>query len=387
MPGSFRIATILGIDIHINISWIIILLLLTVSLATGWFPQASPGYTGSTYFLLGLIAALLLFVSVLLHELAHSLVARARGLPVKNITLFIFGGISNVGREPSSAGVDFQVAIVGPLTSLLIGGICYVLWAFLTRTASTPIAAILLYLAVTNLLLGLFNLIPGYPLDGGRILRSLVWKFTGNVNRATTIAAVTGQAIAIGLIMWGIFLFFTGHGFGGIWIAFLGWFMLTAAQSARFQSTFEDTFRNITVEQVMNRHVLLIPANISLQRLIDEYILPLGLRSALITQGDRFAGMITLSDISRVPREQWGTTLVAFVMKPVSQLHVASPRQNLRDIVTLLNDRDINQLPVVENDRLLGILSRDAIIRAIEVRHRLGISQGSELDQHQIASS
>ncbi|GHO62217.1 peptidase M50 [Ktedonobacter sp. SOSP1-52] len=387
MPGSFRIATIAGIDIHINLSWIIILLLLTISLSTGLFPRSFPGFTSSTYFLLGLVSALLLFVSVLLHELAHSFVARARGLPVKNITLFIFGGVSNIEREPRSAGADFQVAIVGPLASLLISGICYALWALLTRGADNPIAAILLYLGAANLLLGLFNLIPGYPLDGGRILRAIVWKFTGNINRATNIAAAIGQVVAISFIIWGIFLFFSGNSFGGIWIAFIGWFMLSASQAARAQSTFEDTFHNITVQDVMSHNIILIPANISLQRLIDEYILPQGLRSALITQGEQFAGLITLSDIRHIPREQWATTPVGFVMKPVSQLHVVAPGQNLRDVITLLNDRDINQLPVVENGRLLGILSRDAVLRALEVRRRLGIKQDTEHDQSQATSS
>lgn len=387
MPGSFSIGRLAGIDIRINVSWIIILLLLTVSLAISWFPRAYPGYTSGIYFLLGLIAAILLFVSVLLHEMAHSLVARARGLPVRDITLFIFGGVSSIEREPRSPGADFLIAIVGPLTSIIIGAICYGLWAFVTNEGNSPLAAILLYLGAANLLLGLFNLIPGFPLDGGRILRAIVWKFTGDINRATNIAAAIGQVIAFSLIIWGIFLFFTGNGFGGLWIAFIGWFMLSAAQGARMQSTYEDTFRNTTVEQVMSRNVILIPANISLQRLIDDYILPQGLRSVLITQGDQFAGLITLSDIRQVPRDQWATTPVGFVMKSVSQLHVASPKQSLRDVVTLLNDRDINQLPVVENGRLLGILSRDAVIRALEVRRSLGIRQRSEPDQRQAASS
>src|SRR6266566_3987166 len=179
MPGSFRIGKIAGIDIDIHVSWIIILVLLTVSLATGWFPQLYPGWSSATYWVVSLISALLLFVSVLLHELAHSLVARRRGLTVKNITLFIFGGVSNIEQEPKSPGVEFQMAVVGPLTSLLIGAICYLLLLPLRGTRS-PLEGILFYLAVTNILLGVFNLIPGLPLDGGRVLRSIVWKITGS---------------------------------------------------------------------------------------------------------------------------------------------------------------------------------------------------------------
>src|SRR5437667_5545322 len=174
MPGSFRIGKIAGIDIDINVSWIIILVLLTVSLATGWFPQLYPGWSSGTYWVVGLISALLLFVSVLLHELAHSFVARARGLPVKNITLFIFGGVSNIEQEPQTPGIEFSMAFVGPLVSLLIGALSYGLF-LLVRGSHTLIEPILAYLAITNVILGIFNLLPGFPLDGGRVLRSIIW--------------------------------------------------------------------------------------------------------------------------------------------------------------------------------------------------------------------
>src|SRR5579864_1611916 len=178
MPGSFRIGKIAGIDIEVHVSWIIILVLLTVSLATGWFRQLYPGWSTATYWLIAFLSSLLLFVSVLLHELAHSLVARRRGLPVQSITLFIFGGVSNIEREPPSPGIEFQLAFVGPLTSLVIGVACFLLQVPL-RGSNTPLEGILYYLAVTNILLGLFNLMPGFPLDGGRVLRSIIWTITG----------------------------------------------------------------------------------------------------------------------------------------------------------------------------------------------------------------
>src|SRR5215471_8535213 len=180
MPGTFRIGKIAGIDIDIHVSWIIILVLLTVSLATGWFHRLYPGWSTATYWLIAFLASLLLFVSVLLHELAHSLVARRRGLPVKSITLFIFGGVSNIEREPMSPGIEFQIAVVGPLVSILIGIVCFLLQLPL-RGSNSPLEGILYYLAVTNILLGLFNLIPGFPLDGGRVLHSIVWRLTGNL--------------------------------------------------------------------------------------------------------------------------------------------------------------------------------------------------------------
>ncbi len=386
MPGSFRIGKIAGIDIDINVSWIIILVLLTVSLATGWFPQLYPGWSSGTYWVVGLISALLLFVSVLLHELAHSLVARRRGLPVKNITLFIFGGVSNIEQEPKSPGVEFQVAVVGPLTSLLIGAICYLLLLPLRGTHS-PLEGILFYLAVTNVLLGVFNLIPGFPLDGGRVLRSIVWKITGSLTKATRIASISGQVIAYLFILWGIWQLFTGNVLNGIWIGFIGWFLLSAAQSANSQATLASVFRGVTVGEVMNPKPVTVPANISLQQLIDAYFLPGALRYALVMQADHLAGLITLSDIRHIPRERWANVPVSQAMIPLERLHVVSPQQSLSDVLPLMAGRDVNQLPVVQNGALVGILSRDAIVQYLEVRRGLGVNTPKSDTQNQFSKA
>jgi Zn-dependent protease len=234
MSGSFRIGKIAGIEIDINWSWIIILVLLTVSLATGWFPQLYPGWSTATYWITSLIASVLLFVSVLLHELAHSLVATRNGLKVKNITLFVFGGVSNIEQEPKTPGVEFWMALVGPLTSLLIGAVCYLLFLPLRGTRS-PLEGILFYLAVANILLGLFNLIPAFPLDGGRVFRAIVWKITGNLQTATRAATISGEVFAYLFILAGIWLIFAGDVLDGVWIGFIGWFLLSAAQSANTQ--------------------------------------------------------------------------------------------------------------------------------------------------------
>src|SRR6266487_2279820 len=382
MPGSLRIGKIAGIDVYIHVSWIIILVLLTVSLAIGWFPQLYPGQSTATYWIVSLIAALLLFVSVLLHELAHSLVARRRGLPVKNITLFIFGGVSNIEQEPKDPGIEFQVAVVGPLTSLLIGAVCFLLQLPL-RGSNSPLEGILFYLAVTNVLLGIFNLIPGFPLDGGRVLHSIIWKITGNMRQATRTATLVGQIIAYLFILGGIWLFFTGYILDGIWIGFIGWFLLSAAQSANSQVNLQSALRGVTVGEVMNPTPPTVPANISLQQLIDEYFLLHGLRFALVMQADRLAGLITLSDIRHVPREQWGYIPVGQVMIPVERLHVVSPQQSLNDVLPLMAGRDVNQLPVVQNGIPVGILSRDAIVQYLEVRRGLGVNTPKSDAQNQ----
>jgi len=375
MPGSFRIGRIAGIDIYINFSWFIIIIFLTFSLAVGWFPAVIRGYSAVAYTILGLLSSLLLFVSVLLHELAHSLVARARGLPVKNILLFIFGGISDLEQEPKSPGVEFQMAFVGPLVSLLIGGLSLLITYLLGGTDS-PWGAMMAYLAGANLLLGVFNLIPGFPLDGGRVLRSVVWKITGNVRTATRVATTVGQIIAYALIAWGILLFFAGNTLSGLWIGFTGWFLLSAAQSANTQSMVDTVFSGVTVGQVMDTHVTTVPANISVQRLVDEYFLPQGLRSALVLQGGVLGGLVTLSDIRHVPREEWGQTPVGFIMIPAERLHSVRPEQPLRDALRLLGSQNINQLPVVQQDgQLVGVLTREAIVRFIEIRRSLGLDQ------------
>ncbi len=374
MQGSLRIGSIAGINIYIHFSWLIILVFLTFSLATGWFPAYYSGWSAPTYWIVAFIAAILLFVSVLLHELAHSLVARARGLPVHNITLFIFGGVSNLEQEPSSPGIEFQMAFVGPLTSLLIGALASVL-SLPLRSTNSPVVAILGYLAVTNILLGIFNLIPGFPLDGGRVLRSIIWKISGSLRTATRITATIGQLIAYLFILWGIFQFFAGSILNGLWIGFIGWFLLNAAQSANTQVMLQSIFRGVTVAQVMNPQPVTVPANISLQKLVYEYFLPQGLRSAVVVQGDQLAGLITLSDIRHVPQEQWSQVPVGHIMIPLEKLHVVSPEQNLNDVLPLMTGRDVNQLPVVQNGRLVGILSRDAIMRYLEVRRSLDLDR------------
>ena len=377
MPGSLRIGKIFGIDIYIHISWVIILVLLTWSLAVGWFPVLYHGFSAVTYWVLGFIAAVLLFVSVLLHELAHSFVARARGLPVKNITLYIFGGVSNIEKEPGSPGIEFQIAVVGPLTSLLIGVLAFVLF-FLLGQYSPALGAILWYLGLANILLGIFNLIPGFPLDGGRVLRSIVWKIDGNLRRATRIVTVVGQIIAYLFILVGIWLFFVGYFIDGLWLGFIGWFLLSSAQSANSEVMLQSVFRGVTVSEVMNTAPTTVPANISLQKLVDEYFLPLGLRSAFVIQGDRLAGLITLSDIRHVPREEWGQTPVGLAMIPRDRLHIVSPQQSLNDVLPLMAGRDVNQLPVVQDERLVGVLSRDAIVRYLEIRRNLGLEDGQK---------
>lgn len=376
MPGSLRIGTIAGIKIFLHVSWLIIVVLLSWSLATGWFATLYPGWSPATYWLVSVLAALLLFVSVLLHELSHSLVARARGLPVSSITLFIFGGVSNIEQEPERPGVEFQMAFVGPLTSLVLGGLAIVFLLPL-RGSTSPLAALLGYLGVSNILLGLFNLIPGFPLDGGRVLRSILWAITGNLRTATRIATLVGQVIAYLLIFAGLLLLFTGAFLDGLWLGFIGWFLLSGATSASTMSRFEVIFAGVTVGQVMNPRPATVPSNISLQRLVYEDLLPHALRHAFVLQLDRLVGLITLGDIRHIPQEAWPQTIVAQAMLPLEKLHTASPEQPLREAFSLMVAQGINQLPVVQDERLVGVLSREDLLRFVEVRRGLGLDKAA----------
>jgi Zn-dependent protease/CBS domain-containing protein len=370
MPGSLRLTKIAGIDVYAHLSWFIILVLLTWSLANDWFAQLFPGWSATTYWIAAFVSALLLFVCVLVHELAHALVARAHGLSVKNITLFIFGGVANIKEEMKRPGVEFQVAIAGPIASFLLAGLAFLLVLPLRGTGASA-EAVLDYLIVSNLLLGAFNLIPGFPLDGGRVLRSIIWKITRNYQKATRIASAVGQGAGYVFILLGIIEFFTGNFFNGLWTVFIGWFLLSAAQSAVTEAEVESNLQGVSAKHVMNRDAVTVPANISLHRLVEDYFLPQGLSSAPVTQGDYLMGLITLADIVRVPREQWSSTPVGHVMCLAEQVHTATPEQPLQDVLEMMSTQNINQVPVVEDGHLVGLLSRESILRYLQVRQSL----------------
>jgi Zn-dependent protease/CBS domain-containing protein len=374
MPGSIRLGKIAGIDIYAHLSWFIVLVLLTWSLASGWFVQLFPGWSTATYWITAFISALLLFVCVLLHELAHSLIAQVHGLTVKNITLFIFGGVATIKEEMKRPGIEFQIAVVGPITSLFLAAIAFLLaWPF--RGSNAPTEAVLDYLAASNFLLGVFNLIPGFPLDGGRVLRSIAWKITGNIQKSTRIASYAGQATAFVFILLGIAAFFTGNFFNGLWSIFIGWFLLNAAQTANMQILLQNTLQGVSVDKVMNPRPVAVPANISLQKLVDEYFVPQGLQAAPVVQGEYLAGLITLTDLARVARERWAYTPVGHVMRLLEQVYVTTPEQPLHGLLEVMVTRGINQIPVVQDGRLVGLLSRESILRYLQVRQSVKMDE------------
>ncbi len=231
------------------------------------------------------------------------------------------------------------------------------------------------YLAASNFLLGVFNLIPGLPLDGGRVLRSIAWKITGNIQKSTRIASYAGQAIAFVFILLGIAAFFTGNFFNGLWSIFIGWFLLNAAQTANTQILLQNTLQGVPVDKVMNPRPVAVPANISLQKLVDEYFVPQGLQAAPVVQGEYLAGLITLTDIARVGRERWAYTPVGHVMRLLEQVYITTPEQPLHDLLEVMVTRGINQIPVVQDGRLVGLLSRESILCYLQVRESLKMDE------------
>jgi len=369
--NSLRIGTVRGIEVRIHFSWLLAAGLMVWSLADGYFPELYPGWSTATYYSVGVVAALLLFVSVVLHEFGHSLVAQRRGVPVRSITLFIFGGVAAIEREPDRPRDEFWIAVMGPVVSAVIAAVCLLLGAII-EPLSAPLGAIALYLGVTNGLLVAFNLIPGFPLDGGRILRAVVWGLTGNQRRATTIAAATGQVAAYLLIFWGVSRLFGGDLLGGLWTAFIGWFLANAGTEARQGAAIQDALAGVTVADLAHEAPPVVSPDIPLGDLVYRHILPTGERAHLVVADDQVVGLITLTDVMKHRQEAWDSLSVAAVMTPARKLRTIGPDRPMEEALRMLAAEDFNQLPVVDGGRAVGLLSRAAIVRYLQLRLQLG---------------
>lgn len=373
MKSSIRLFRIAGIDIGIHYSWILIFVLIAWSLAQGFFPRSYPGWDIITYWITGVIASLLLFLSVLLHELAHSLVAKSRGLPVSSITLFIFGGVSNLQEEPSKASVEFFMAIVGPVTSLILAGICWGLLHTLTIQDS-PVGATLYYLALINAILAAFNLIPGFPLDGGRVLRSILWGSMKDLRRATNIAATAGRFFGWALIAFGLFSLLRGNFLEGLWIAFIGWFLSNAAESSRLQQTLREHLIGVKVKDVMNVDPEIVDPQTSVDNVVRNIFYQGRARAAPVARNNELIGIITITDVKKLPHDKWVETPVEHIMSRMP-LYSTTLDDDLNSVMNLMASHDVNQLPVVQNKKIVGLISRSDIIRHLHISQELGINR------------
>ncbi|HET7636664.1 MAG TPA: site-2 protease family protein, partial [Candidatus Limnocylindria bacterium] len=339
--------------------------------AGGYFPAVIPGIDSTFAWVLGVVAALLLFASVLVHELAHSFVARSRGLEVDSITLFIFGGVSNLSSESPDARTEFAIAVVGPITSFVIAAVSYGIAQLIPDPAWQAVVG---YLAIVNALLGAFNLIPGFPLDGGRVLRSIAWGITKSLRRATEIAVGAGQIVGGLFILWGVIQIFSGGDLiNGLWIAAIGWFLQNAASSSLQQVVLTERLKLVRVGDVQRTDTATVSRQTTVEELIERYLLPGNRRAMPVSDDGRLVGMVTLGDIKEVPAELRATTQVGAVMGGRDGLVTVHPGDTLADALNALASRDLEQVPVIDGERYVGMLTRADLVRQLQLRETLDL--------------
>ncbi|HZA82984.1 MAG TPA: site-2 protease family protein [Actinomycetes bacterium] len=359
---SWRVGRIAGIELRIDSSWAVIALLITYSLylrASVLYPELSgAGAVG-----LGLLAAVLFFGSVLVHELAHAVVSQARGIRVQDITLFLFGGATRARVESRGPGDEFLITLVGPLTSGLLAGLFGLLASLGDDLLSRPLAGTLGYLGWTNLLLAAFNLVPGFPLDGGRLLRSAIWKATGSLARATQIASAAGQGVGWLLVAFGVVSLLGGSLAGGIWFAFIGWFLVQAARASYQELQLRDLLRGVEAEDVMATDLVRIPPDLSLQAAVDDYFMRYDHGAFPVEEHGRTIGLLTLRGVRRVPREQWPTRRVREHMIPLGDQVQVPPEARMTDVLDKLQDGQAGRVLVVQDGEVVGIITPTDLTR------------------------
>jgi len=374
MKAQIKLFRIFGIQIGLHYSWLLIAVLIVFSLA-GQFAATNPQWGANIIWGVSLLTALLFFATIVIHELSHAAIAKTRGLPVRSITLFALGGVAQIEKEASDAKTEFWMGIAGPITSALIGLICLGIAAGIGWNPSnhhqSPWAAMLGWLGVINLALAVFNMVPGFPLDGGRVLRASIWWITGDASRATRIATGVGQLIALGFIIVGLFRFFNGAGFGGLWLTFIGWFLLDAARSSYAQFETIERLRGVRVRDVMSSDWPIIDGKTSLQTFVDDHLLRSAKRCFVVEEDGRVVGMITPHEVKDVNRQKWPQLSVHDAMLPLTKLHAVKPGTSLTEALETMGREDVNQLPVMNNTHLDGIISRSHILRLLQTRVEL----------------
>ncbi len=362
---AIPIGRIFGISIDLDYSWFLIVGLFAWMLAVSYFPSELPAASSGQDWAMGFVAAVMLFVCVLIHELGHSVVAQIYGLNVPRITLFLFGGVSQIAAEPGTPGQEFWIAVIGPVVSLALAALFWEIEPLLAYIS--PWIAVAECLALMNLVLALFNLIPGFPLDGGRILRAMVWRATGAYQRATGAAAVIGRFVGFLLIAFGIWEIFRGALIDGLWIAFIGWYLESAAGSQLQLESARTLMGQHRVADAMRRDFPRIAGDITLQTLVDHFVLPEGNHYFVVSEGNAGEGLITLSTIHTVSREMWPVTTAAQMMIPTAKLDTITPDAGLWAVLEKMGRDGVNQLPVVEGSQIVGILSREDILQYLRV--------------------
>ncbi len=353
-----KLFNLLGFEVNIDLSWIIIAVLITWSLAQFLFPSWYPGLDRETYWLMGVIGALGLFVSIVAHEFCHSVVARKFGMHMKGITLFIFGGVAEMGDEPPTAKAEFFMAIVGPLSSLAIAVIFYLIYSWGKSSGwNPPVTEVVKYIAYINGILAVFNLIPAFPLDGGRVLRSILWGAKGNLRWATRISSTIGSAFGIGLIIYGVFQFIYGNIIGGVWMFLIGMFLKSAAQMSYQQLLVRKALEGEAVRRFMNAHPVTVQDSITVAQLVDDYIYKYHYKMFPVLSGDRLVGCITTREVKEIPRENWTHETIREAASACSPENTISPDTDAIKALGRMNQGGVSRLLVVDDGRLVGIVT------------------------------
>jgi Zn-dependent protease len=369
VKNALRLGKIFGIEIRLDYSWFIIFALVTWSLSTGHFPMYQ--WPSSVSWVVGILGSVLFFASILAHELGHSFVAIRRNVPVRSITLFIFGGLAQISKEPERPRDEFLIAIAGPVVSAGLGLIYLALPALLLSNPTEPVAALGVWLGTINLSLAAFNLIPGFPLDGGRILRSIVWGLTGSFKRATQVSTGAGQVVAYGLIFIGISLFFSGRVGEGLWIAFIGWFLNNAAVAHYQQATLQEQLRGISARAAMMTDCPRVRRDLTLQQLVHDYLLKDAGRCFPVVEDGRTYGVVTLRHVRAYAPEQWRFITVGQAMTPFEEMKKVNADMELVQVMRFMTEEDLNEAPVVDDGHLIGMISRDRLLHFVTVRAEL----------------
>lgn len=369
MHTHIELGRIRGIRIGLHYSWFLIALLLLLSFSAS-FAHRYPSWSLPTVSAMAVPTTLLFFGSLLLHELAHSLLALHYGMRVREITLFALGGVSQIEGEPAGPASEFWVAVVGPATSAAIGG-AGVAAASLLPAMLSPLSLMLEWIGIVNLSIAAFNLLPGYPMDGGRILRALLWWKWGDLSRATRTAARAGTILAIAFIAFGVLEFFTGSSLGGLWIVFVGWFLLEASRGSDLDVRLREELSQVRVRDLMITEPATVDGRVTVQDFVDHELLRTARRCFVVRENGAPVGIVTPHDVRRVERTVWSTTPVELVMHPLDTLRSVQPADSLLEALRAMANADLNQVPVVQGNRCVGLLSRAEVLACLRNRVEL----------------
>jgi Zn-dependent protease/CBS domain-containing protein len=373
------VARVFGIDIRIHLSWFLIFGLVMLTLVDRVLPSLRPSWSDQKTIIVATIAALLFFGSIVAHELAHAVVARRFRMPVSSITLFLLGGVANLAKEPPSARAEFLMAAAGPLTSLVIGAAGLGIGEVVSGSAADiaaldPVGIVAQYLGAINLALAVFNMVPGFPLDGGRVLRSIVWGALQDRSRATRIAARGGQLVAGLLVVFGVWRAFTlNDTFGAVWMGLIAYFLYNAASASLEQDRVAHAVAGVRVGSLMTTQFRAVHPRTSLAELVDVHMLPHNARALAVVDGARLHGVVTIADLRKVPQTEWGATPVERVMTPAADLPALAPGSRLMTAIERFGSSDLPAIPVVEDGVLAGMLEREAVASYVRMREMLGL--------------